>query len=165
MAKFSDKLWQWGLWAAYRLLRCYWFIYRPASHGACVVLWHAGRVLLIENSYKSEYTIPGGSVKKGESPAEAAARELFEETGIQVQPENLNFVGDFMYPGEFKKDRGSLFEIEMDTEPAIRIDNREVIRADFRTPDQALQEELFQILRDHLVKTVNSGNISPLPES
>jgi len=70
-----------------------------------------------------------------------------------------------MYPGEFKKDRVSLFEIEMDAEPAIRIDNREVIRADFRTPEQALKEDLFPILRDHLVKAVNSSNISPLPES
>jgi 8-oxo-dGTP pyrophosphatase MutT (NUDIX family) len=31
----------------------------------------------------------GGGIAAGESPQEAAARELFEETGLQVQPQEL----------------------------------------------------------------------------
>lgn len=43
------------------------------------------RVLLIQRKhapYQNRWAIPGGFVKMGESLAEAAARELFEETGV-----------------------------------------------------------------------------------
>lgn len=32
---------------------------------------------------------PGGGIDEGESPREAAARELYEETGLAVEPESL----------------------------------------------------------------------------
>lgn len=42
----------------------------------------AGRVLLVEPSYKQHWDIPGGSVDAGETPWATAARELFEEVGV-----------------------------------------------------------------------------------
>jgi hypothetical protein len=39
----------------------------------------AGRVLLVEPSYKSDWEIPGGAVEADEPPWAAAARELAEE--------------------------------------------------------------------------------------
>ncbi|WP_310243158.1 NUDIX hydrolase [Promicromonospora iranensis] len=42
----------------------------------------AGRVVLVEPSYKPTWDIPGGVVDAGESPWHAAARELSEELGI-----------------------------------------------------------------------------------
>lgn len=41
----------------------------------------AGRVLLVEPSYKPSWEIPGGAVEAGESPWAAAVRELGEELG------------------------------------------------------------------------------------
>lgn len=35
------------------------------------------------------YTTPAGHIEKGESAAEAAARELFEESGIHAKPEDM----------------------------------------------------------------------------
>ncbi len=42
----------------------------------------AGRVLMVEPSYKDYWEIPGGYVEAGESPLHAAIREVQEELGI-----------------------------------------------------------------------------------
>ena len=53
---------------------------------AGVVLIEKGRVALIERhrAGKHYYTFPGGGVKKGETPEDAAVREMEEETGLRV---------------------------------------------------------------------------------
>ncbi|MCF3123157.1 NUDIX hydrolase [Streptomyces arenae] len=43
----------------------------------------AGRVLLVEPSYKDYRDIPGGYVENGESPRQACVREVHEELGIK----------------------------------------------------------------------------------
>ena len=48
-----------------------------------------GKVLLARHTYgagKGRLIIPGGYLQKGETPEQAVARELFEETGITVKP-------------------------------------------------------------------------------
>lgn len=55
---------------------------------SAVVLDVRGRVLLVqcgEEPEKGRWSVPGGSVESGETLAEAAAREAFEETGLHVQ--------------------------------------------------------------------------------
>ncbi|WP_433800262.1 NUDIX domain-containing protein [Actinomycetospora sp. CA-084318] len=59
---------------------------RVAAAGA-VVHDAAGRLLLVRRGRAPQagrWTLPGGRVEPGESPAEAAAREVAEETGIVV---------------------------------------------------------------------------------
>lgn len=42
----------------------------------------AGRVMLVKHTYLAGWWIPGGGVDRGETTGDAAARELFEETGL-----------------------------------------------------------------------------------
>ncbi len=54
--------------------------------GAVVI--HEGRILMVERAKapsRGLWSVPGGSVELGESLAEAAEREVFEETGIRVE--------------------------------------------------------------------------------
>jgi len=54
---------------------------------AGVVFDGEGRVLAIRNeSYPTEWTLPGGAVEPGESLSDAAVREVAEETGVGIDP-------------------------------------------------------------------------------
>lgn len=44
----------------------------------------AGRILLLETTYKPDWELPGGVVEVGESPRVAAEREILEEVGVRV---------------------------------------------------------------------------------
>jgi 8-oxo-dGTP diphosphatase len=57
----------------------------------------AGRVLLVEPSYKNEWEIPGGCVEADESPYAAAIREVAEELGVSTVPGRL-LVVDWVPP-------------------------------------------------------------------
>ena len=53
--------------------------------GAVVVLRRSdGRVLLVCQSYRPGWALPGGIVDRGEEPRAAAERELVEELGLSV---------------------------------------------------------------------------------
>lgn len=54
----------------------------PAS---AVCVEHEGRVLLIQRSDSGNWSLPGGTMELGESLAQCAVRETFEETGIRVR--------------------------------------------------------------------------------
>ncbi len=41
-------------------------------------------MLLVRDKGRHSYSLPGGGIKKGEPSISAAARELYEETGLQV---------------------------------------------------------------------------------
>jgi len=45
----------------------------------------AGRVLLVRHENGNVWVTPGGAIEPNEVPADAAAREMWEETGLEVQ--------------------------------------------------------------------------------
>ena len=58
----------------------------PFRVGAmCVVERDDGSVLLLRNSYRKNWGLPGGLLRRGEEVDAAARREVREETGISVE--------------------------------------------------------------------------------
>ncbi|WP_306715623.1 NUDIX hydrolase [Burkholderia dolosa] len=53
----------------------------PTKERATVVCYRDEQVLLVARA-SSRWALPGGTIKRGETPLEAAHRELHEETGI-----------------------------------------------------------------------------------
>lgn len=66
------------------------FVHREIGVGALIV--ESNKVLLVEHTYKKGWSIVGGGIDPGEAPAEAAAREVYEEVGVKVKspPEILH---------------------------------------------------------------------------
>jgi 8-oxo-dGTP diphosphatase len=62
-----------------------------------------GRVLLVKPSYKAGWEIPGGYVEPGESPKQAARREVREELGIDPPIGRLLVVDWAPHPDEGDK--------------------------------------------------------------
>lgn len=59
---------------------------------ALVALWRAGRVLMVFDRHRRSWELPGGRIEHGETPRQAAVRELLEESG-QLPDEPLRFIG------------------------------------------------------------------------
>jgi 8-oxo-dGTP pyrophosphatase MutT (NUDIX family) len=57
---------------------------------AAVVRNDAGELLLIERSDNGFWALPGGAQDLGESVVDAVSREVFEETGIEVEVTGLS---------------------------------------------------------------------------
>jgi ADP-ribose pyrophosphatase YjhB (NUDIX family) len=116
---------------AYRILRVWWFIRRPDERGAFVAVWHGDELLLIRNSYRKGETLPCGHIDRGETPREAARRELLEEVGIDVPEAELAEATDFTIVHDHKDDHVYIFEWHATERPEIRVDRREVIWGEF----------------------------------
>jgi ADP-ribose pyrophosphatase YjhB (NUDIX family) len=67
--------------------QCEWIHFVNPKVAAAVLIEKDGRVLLVRRAnepYRGLWTLPAGFVNGNEDPAEAAARECLEETGLSV---------------------------------------------------------------------------------
>lgn len=135
---------------AHRMLRAYWAVRRPHTHGALVALWHEGRLMIIKNSYRFHYSLPGGYVRTGESATAAARRELVEEVDLHVPLGQLREVYSRTHSFENRRDRVTIVETEVEEPPVFRVDNREVVWAGFETPQQILSRPIVPHLEEYL---------------
>lgn len=51
-----------------------------------------GELLIIKANYKPYWTLPGGVVDDGETPKQAAIREVQEEVGLKIEPATVEFI-------------------------------------------------------------------------
>jgi len=122
-----DGAWRIAYRTAYLGLRIWWRVWPVAHCGALVALHVDGKLLLIRNSYRRGWTLPGGGVEPGETSIEAATRELREELGLVVAIGGVPIVVTGAWEG--RPETVDIFDLTLSTEPSVQVDDREVIEA------------------------------------
>ena len=106
----------------------------PVAFAALALVEQAGKVVLVRHSYATGWHLPGGGVKRGESPEKAVLRELEEELGLTWSSEP-EFVGIFIrkvWPVTNVIALYRLREARFDFKPSLEI--REIVLADPTSP-------------------------------
>lgn len=114
----------------------------PVSASA-MLFDEAGRLLVLQTTYKSGWTLPGGAMEaNGESPWDACRREVREETGLDVTAGRLAAIDT--RPAKRGRKLGLRFLFDCGTVSAlqiaqIRLQEEEISRYCFAEQDTAAQ--------------------------
>lgn len=83
---------------------------------ACGALIQGNMILMVRHVEHSRayWTLPGGGIEAGETPAEAAVREVWEETGLRVRAMRLLWEGTYEHGGRTSPEYCYLVEQEAD---------------------------------------------------
>jgi 8-oxo-dGTP diphosphatase len=98
----------------------------PAS---LVVVIHASAVLMMFDSRREEWELPGGMREPGESARQAAVRELREETGIQAVELSFAAVAEFDLTKPKRRELLAVYRLHLPVVPRLTT-NEEAL--DFR---------------------------------
>jgi 8-oxo-dGTP pyrophosphatase MutT (NUDIX family) len=105
---------------AYRALQMFWFVARPHKEGVKCLAIHHGQMLLVRHTYgRRAWDVPGGAIKRGEAPKDAAAREMQEELGLHGV--TWRDVGELHLRLDRRRDTIHLFTAEL-ASPEVRLD-------------------------------------------
>lgn len=123
-----------------RALRPLWRLTRGLTLGAQgVVIDGCARVLLVRHRYTPGWHFPGGGVERGETIAEALARELGEEAGIVLTaPAELH--GMFSQSEKFPGDHIAVYIVRAWEQPARPPPNMEIAEHGFFALDDLPRE-------------------------
>jgi 8-oxo-dGTP pyrophosphatase MutT (NUDIX family) len=118
----------------YPFARLWWRIRRPRHEGALIAVYVGHELLLLRSSYRATWNLPGGGIRRGETPEAAARRELAEEIGLTA--DSLVAAGDARGNWGGRRTLVHYFELRLDRLPDLRLDNREIVAARLVSPDE-----------------------------
>jgi 8-oxo-dGTP diphosphatase len=109
-----------GYRVAYRVLQVVWFVRRPEKNGVKCLVTTDDQVLLVRHTYgRRSWDLPGGAVKRGEPPLDAARREMEEELGLGSAA--WTAIGQLLGSVDHRRDTIYLFRAEVGA-PALTVD-------------------------------------------
>ena len=119
-----------GFWAAWPLL----FVYLRFGRRTRVLI-RCGEDLLVVKGWLSidAWLFPGGGLHRGEDAAAGAVREVWEETGIRLEPSDLTFLfeRDVVTPQKLSF-RCVAYAIELSMKPDIKPAKGELVSIGWR---------------------------------
>ena len=133
-----------------------------------IVLDDDNRILMVRQDHpeRTVWMVPGGSIEEGESSAQAAVREVLEETGLEIETCGL------IWHVEEVSERGQRFvnffrakvtggELKLGTDPEFSEENQVLAEIRFMTREEVagLENVYPEFLRSELWEHLEQGTI------
>jgi 8-oxo-dGTP diphosphatase len=121
---------------------------RPRVSAGAILTDEAGRVLLVDPTYKPYWNLPGGHVDEGETPHLACQRELREELGLDIEPGDLLVHAYLAVPGRephiYYVFNGGVLTSEQ--QKSIRLQSSELAAHRFSAPQEIPAEDIPPVI-------------------
>ena len=146
--------WLWKLvgrivfWASWPVLA----VYTPHTQRTRVLIVSEGKVLVVRGWISAgKWGLPGGGLHRGEDPPTGACREVREETGLRVTPEQLQqLTHSVQNQYGFKLHYTSFFVRIQSPKTTVKIRRPELIEGAFVDPQSLSQKNAEQHVLDTL---------------
>lgn len=115
---------------------------------AALLIDPQGRTLLVRKRGTQAFMQPGGKIDAGESPQAALVRELHEELGLRLEPEQAVYLGQFSAPAANEPGfevQAQLFRVDSASAVVPAAEIEEVV---WLSADQVTDLELAPLTRD-----------------
>lgn len=135
------------------------------THFADILVFRGEKLLVLQRAkdgglYTDEWCVPGGHIDPGEEPLEAAVRELYEETGLKIDPICLEEVG--VYENKDVKIHYFMTHLDSHTPANIVVDSSEEIGSEWISLGVEFEEKKFIFdMKDNLEKILGLQRINP----
>lgn len=98
---------------------------------ARVLVHRGGQVLLVRDIFSGkQWSMPGGGINKNEASEVAAAREMLEEIGVEIDPSDLQYLEDVeRYTAEGQTYNAVLYAYEVKGEFNLKVYKWEIVEA------------------------------------
>jgi 8-oxo-dGTP diphosphatase len=120
------------------------FLYFLGSKRTRVIIRCGEEILLVRDSGRyffdaDSWTIPGGGIQRGEEASVAAVREIHEELGIKLEPEELKQIAQMVSGGNGLRYTALFFEVKLARKPTIEALSNELSEAQWFPRSEAQQ--------------------------
>ncbi len=110
----------------------YWRIFKPRTVGAAVLIKNGSKILLIQNTYRKKWYIPGGGNSRKEKLIDTAIRETYEEIGVTLDKDDLRLLGIYQNNTEGKENISVVFLAEKNISlKALKLSETEISTAGY----------------------------------
>ncbi len=124
---------------------------RKIHIAAALIDDHEGRILLVRKAGTPWFMQAGGKIESGETAIAALARELAEEIGLPLEPNQARYLGHFSAPAANEPDflvEAEIFHIRISHRPVA---SAEIDEVTWVAPAQARDMALAPLTRDHIL--------------